>query len=86
MIHRQVWRTSLSTKWFEDEDGNALQNSPAPVQARRLHEPHHDGVSLSCTDRFEENLEILLKFVFTPYFTDETWRRNAALSIRRSAW
>ena len=24
----------------------------------------------SCTERFEENLEILLKFVFTPYFTE----------------
>ena len=33
----------------------------------------------SCTDRFEENLKILLKFVFTPYFTDENVEKERGI-------
>ncbi len=33
----------------------------------------------SCTDRFMENLEILLKFVSTPYFTDENVEKEKGI-------
>lgn len=62
----------LEHKMFEDEDGNALQKfaasgaSPNAFTSRTMTAYH-----FSCTERFWENLEILLKFVFTPYFTEE---------------
>ncbi len=62
----------LEHKMFEDEDGNALQKfartgaSPNAFTSQTMTAYH-----FSCTDRFEENLEILLKFVFTPYFTEQ---------------
>lgn len=61
----------LEHKMFEDEDGNALQKfaatgaSPNAFTSRTMTAYH-----FSCTERFEENLEILLKFVYTPYFTE----------------
>ncbi len=74
----QTWRLPagvahfLEHKMFEDEDGNALQKfaatgaSPNAFTSRTMTAYH-----FSCTERFWENLEILLKFVFTPYFTEE---------------
>lgn len=62
----------LEHKMFEDEDGNALQKfsetgaSPNAFTSQTMTAYH-----FSCTERFERNLEILLKFVFTPYFTEE---------------
>lgn len=62
----------LEHKMFEDEDGNALQKfartgaSPNAYTSRTMTAYH-----FTCDEAFEENLEILLKFVFTPYFTDE---------------
>lgn len=62
----------LEHKMFEDEDGNALQKfaktgaSPNAFTGQDMTAYH-----FSCTERFAENLEILLKFVFTPYFTME---------------
>lgn len=63
----------LEHKMFEDEDGNALQKfaktgaNPNAFTSQTMTAYH-----FSCTGRFEENLEILLKFVFTPYFTAES--------------
>ncbi len=57
---------------FEDEDGNALQKFARTGASPNAFTSHTmTAYHFSCTDRFEENLEILLKFVFTPYFTEE---------------
>ena len=37
-----------------------------------------------CTEGFEENLRMLLHFVSTPYFTDETVRKEQVAEIARS--
>jgi len=39
----------------------------------------------SCTERFEDCLKLLLEFVSTPYFTEESVEKERASSIRRSA-
>ena len=62
----------LEHKMFEDEDGNALQKFARTGASPNAFTSHvMTAYHFSCTDRFAENLEILLKFVFTPYFTDE---------------
>ena len=62
----------LEHKMFEDEDGNALQKFARTGASPNAFTSHTmTAYRFSCTDRFEENLEILLKFVFTPYFTEE---------------
>ena len=62
----------LEHKMFEDEDGNALQKFARTGASPNAFTSHTmTGYHFSCTERFEENLEILLKFVFTPYFTEE---------------
>ena len=70
----------LEHKMFEDQDGNALQKfartgaSPNAFTSQTMTAYH-----FSCTDRFEENLEILLKFVFTPYFTEENVQKERGI-------
>lgn len=60
----------LEHKMFEDEDGNALQKFAATGASPNAFTSHvMTAYHFSCTDQFEKNLEILLKFVFTPYFT-----------------
>lgn len=62
----------LEHKMFEDQDGNALQKFAQTGASPNAFTSHTmTAYHFSCTDRFEENLEILLKFVFTPYFTEE---------------
>ena len=62
----------LEHKMFEDEDGNALQKFARTGASPNAFTSHTmTAYHFSCTDRFEENLKILLKFVFTPYFTDD---------------
>ena len=62
----------LEHKMFEDEDGNALQKFACTGASPNAFTSHTmTAYHFSCTERFEENLEILLKFVFTPYFTEE---------------
>ncbi len=62
----------LEHKMFEDEDGNALQKfaaagaSPNAFTSRTTTAYH-----FTCTENFAENFELLLRFVFTPYFTGE---------------
>lgn len=62
----------LEHKMFEDKDGNALQKfaqtgaNPNAFTSQTMTAYH-----FSCTERFEENLRVLLQFVFTPYFTVE---------------
>ncbi len=70
----------LEHKMFEDKDGNALQKfaktgaSPNAFTSQVM-----TGYHFSCTDRFKENLEILLKFVFTPYFTEENVKKERGI-------
>ena len=62
----------LEHKMFEDKDGNALQKFARTGASPNAFTSHvMTAYHFSCTDRFAENLEILLKFVFTPYFTEE---------------
>lgn len=62
----------LEHKMFEDEDGNALQKFAATGASPNAFTNHNmTAYYFSCTSGFEENLTILTKFVFTPYFTEE---------------
>ena len=70
----------LEHKMFEDEDGNALQKFARTGASPNAFTSHTmTAYHFSCTDRFEENLEILLKFVFTPYFTDENVEKERGI-------
>ena len=65
---------------FEDEDGNALQKFARTGASPNAFTSHTmTAYHFSCTDRFEENLKILLKFVFTPYFTDENVEKERGI-------
>lgn len=70
----------LEHKMFEDEDGNALQKfaktgaSPNAFTSRNMTAYH-----FSCTQKFYENLDILTKFVTTPYFTDENVKKEKGI-------
>lgn len=62
----------LEHKMFEDEDGNALQKFTAlGAQPNAFTSHTMTAYHFTSTERFYESLEILLKFVTTPYFTDE---------------
>ncbi len=70
----------LEHKMFEDEDGNALQKFAATGASPNAFTSHvMTAYHFSCTDRFEENLEILLRFVYTPYFTDENVEKEKGI-------
>ena len=70
----------LEHKMFEDEDGNALQKFAATGASPNAFTSHvMTAYHFSSTDRFEENLEILLKFVFTPYFTEENVEKERGI-------
>jgi len=63
----------LEHKTFDTEDGNALQDlaangaSPNAFTSTAL-----TGYYFESTEKFEENLKILLSFVSTPYYTQES--------------
>ena len=63
----------LEHKMFDTKEGNALQElakngaEPNAFTANAM-----TGYYLDSTEKFEENLEILLSFVSIPYFTDES--------------
>lgn len=70
----------LEHKMFEDEDGNALQKFAATGASPNAFTSHTmTAYHFSCTDRFEENLEILLKFVYTPYFTTQNVEKEKGI-------
>ncbi len=70
----------LEHKMFEDEDGNALQKFAATGASPNAFTSHvMTAYHFTCTDRFEENLEILLRFVYTPYFTDENVEKEKGI-------
>lgn len=87
MIHPAGVAHFLEHKMFEDEDGNALQKFACTGASPNAFTSHTmTAYHFSCTDRFEENLKILLNSCSRRTSRMKTWRRNAALSIRRSAW
>ncbi len=63
----------LEHKLFDTEGGNALQDlaangaSPNAFTSNAI-----TGYYFECTEKFEENLRILLSFVSVPYFTKES--------------
>ena len=63
----------LEHKMFDTKEGNALQRlaqngaEPNAFTANAM-----TGYYFDSTEKFEENLEILLSFVSIPYFTDES--------------
>lgn len=62
----------LEHKMFEEEDGNALQKFTAlGAQPNAFTSHTMTAYHFTCTSRFYECLEILLRFVTKPYFTDE---------------
>ena len=70
----------LEHKMFEDADGNALQKfgqtgaSPNAFTSYAM-----TAYYFSCTDAFEKNLDILFRFVFTPYFTEENVQKEKGI-------
>ncbi|MFR4972015.1 MAG: M16 family metallopeptidase [Butyricicoccus pullicaecorum] len=65
---------------FEDEDGNALQKFGKTGASPNAFTSHSmTAYHFSCTDGFAENLEILLKFVFTPYFTEQNVEKEKGI-------
>lgn len=62
----------LEHKMFEEADGNALQKfTTLGAQPNAFTSHTMTAYHFTCTDRFYDCLEILLRFVTTPYFTDE---------------
>lgn len=62
----------LEHKMFEEEDGNALQKFTAlGAQPNAFTSHTMTAYHFTCISRFYDCLEILLRFVTTPYFTDE---------------
>ena len=63
----------LEHKLFEGEDGDAFQKYAVTGASANAYTSFDRTCYLfSCTDRFYENLDILLSFVSSPYFTPET--------------
>jgi predicted Zn-dependent peptidase len=62
----------LEHKMFEEEDGNALQKfSALGAQPNAFTSHTMTAYHFTSTERFYEALEILLRFVTHPYFTEE---------------
>ncbi len=62
----------LEHKMFEEPDGNALQKFTALGAHPNAFTSHTmTAYHVTCTERFYDCLEILLRFVTTPYFTDQ---------------
>lgn len=70
----------LEHKMFDTKDGNALQDlaangaSPNAFTSTAL-----TGYYFESTEKFEENLKILLSFVSVPWFTDESVQKEQGI-------
>lgn len=63
----------LEHKLFESEDGDAFARyAKTGANANAYTSFEKTGYLFSCTDKFDESLEILLDFVQEPYFTAQT--------------
>lgn len=63
----------LEHKMFDTKEGNALQElAKNGAEPNAFTSNAMTGYYFDCTERFEENLRILLSFVSVPYFTEES--------------
>ena len=63
----------LEHKMFDTKEGNALQRlAQNGAEPNAFTSNAMTGYYFDSTEKFEENLEILLSFVSIPYFTDES--------------
>lgn len=70
----------LEHKMFDTKDGNAMQAFSATGASPNAFTGYHvTAYHFACTDRFEENLEILLHFVSEPYFTPESVEKEQGI-------
>lgn len=76
----------LEHKLFESEDGDAFSRyAKTGASANAYTSFDRTAYLFSCTDRFEESLEILLDFVQSPYFTEETVKKEQGI-IGQEIW
>lgn len=70
----------LEHKLFEGKDGNAFEKYALTGASANAYTSFDKTAYLfSCTDKFEENLRILLSFVQSPYFTDENVEKEQGI-------
>ncbi len=70
----------LEHKLFENEDGDAFEKyARTGANANAYTSFDRTCYLFSCSDRFKENLEILLGFVTSPYFTPETVQKEQGI-------
>ena len=70
----------LEHKLFESEDGDAFQRyAKTGASANAATEFESTCYLFSCTDRLYESLEILLDFVQSPYFTEQTIKKEQGI-------
>ena len=70
----------LEHKLFESEDLDAFERfAKTGANANAFTSFDMTAYLFSCADRFSENLEILLDFVQSPYFTEETVRKEQGI-------
>jgi predicted Zn-dependent peptidase len=70
----------LEHKMFDTEDGNALANLSANgASPNAFTSSDITAYFFESTEKFEENLEILLSFVSVPYFTDESMQKEQGI-------
>ncbi|MCI9413819.1 MAG: insulinase family protein [Clostridiales bacterium] len=70
----------LEHKLFESEDGDAFARyAETGASANAYTSFDHTAYLFTCTDRLEDNLEILLDFVRHPYFTEETVQKEQGI-------
>lgn len=70
----------LEHKLFESEDGDAFTKYAATGAYSNAYTSFDRTCYLfSCSDRFYENLGILLEFVRSPYFTEETVKKEQGI-------
>lgn len=63
----------LEHKLFEDQDGDvSLRFSSRGASCNAGTEFSKTSYHFSCSDRLEENLETLIRFVYDPWFTDQS--------------
>ena len=70
----------LEHKMFDTEDGNALETLSANgAQPNAYTSTNITGYYFTSTDKFYENLEVLLDFVSVPYFTKESVEKEQGI-------
>lgn len=70
----------LEHKLFESEDGDAFSKYAATgAEANAYTSFDRTCYLFSCSDKFYENLEILLGFVSSPYFTEQTVNKEQGI-------